>query len=269
MRLSVGASTDKGLVRQNNEDNFYVSEEAGLFLVADGMGGHASGEVASKIAVEVVRDFFDAVKAGKHLQLGTYRDEFSEAANQLASAMRLANQAIYEAAKGNPAWQGMGTTMAAVIVNKRRLAIAHVGDSRVYLVRSGSIEQLTDDHTLVSEQVKRDLISREEAKQSEMKNVLTRAVGVGPEVEVDLDELSLLEGDSLLLCSDGLTTMIDEDQMMAVVATSDDPKSACERLIALANENGGRDNITVVVAHLLKKKGFLAFLSSLLERFRR
>ena len=268
MRLSVGASTDTGLVRQNNEDNFYVAEEDGLLVVADGMGGHASGEVASRLAVEVIRDYFSSIKAGRALQFGTYEKDLSEETNNLGSAVRLANQAIYEAAQGNPLWQGMGTTIAAALITDKRLSIAHVGDSRVYLLRMGSLEQLTDDHSLVSEQVKRELISKEEAKQSEMKNILTRAVGVGAEVKVDLEEMSLLDGDTLLLCSDGLTGMVDEDDIMSVVMIAD-PATACERLVSMANENGGKDNVTVIVARVEKKKGWFASLFRFLERFRR
>jgi serine/threonine protein phosphatase PrpC len=268
VKLSVGAQTDTGLVRQHNEDNLFVAEEEGILLVADGMGGHASGEVASRIAVDVIRNYFNEVKAGRQIQVGLYRDDLSEATNNLGSAVRLANQAIYEAAQGNIVWQGMGTTIAATLIAGARLSIAHVGDSRVYLIRSGSIEQITDDHSLVSEQVKRDLISKEEARQSEMKNILTRAVGVGPEVEVDLEEMSLLDGDMLVLCSDGLTGMVDDEEIMSVV-TGSDPAAACEKLISMANENGGRDNITVIVARLERKRGWFASLFGFLQSFRR
>ena len=269
MRLVVGAHTDTGVVRHKNEDNFYVAEEEGLFVVADGMGGHASGEIASKIAVDVIRDYFKGLKTGRPLQVGAYDEGCSEATNNLGSAIRLANQAIYEAARGNILWQGMGTTIAAVLIDGKRLSIAHVGDSRVYLIRMGNLEQLTDDHSLVAEQVKRDIISEEEARQSEVKNVLTRAVGVEPEVKVDLDELGLVDGDMLLLCSDGLTGMVDEDDILLMAMSNPDPQSACGQLIAMANENGGKDNITAVIVRIEKKKGFFSFLFGLIERFRR
>ena len=257
MKLAVSGKTDIGTVRQNNEDNLYISENDGLLLVADGMGGHASGEVASKITVDIMREYFNGVKEGQQLQIGPYQDDFSQATNRLGSAIRLANQAIYEAAKGNPLWHGMGTTIAATLITGNRLSIAHVGDSRVYLIRAGSMEQLTDDHSFVSEQVKRDIISKEQAKASDMKNVLTRALGVNPDVEVDLDELSLLDGDILVLCTDGLTGMVDDDEIFAIVNTLHDPPAACEDLITRANQNGGKDNITVIIAEVEKKKGWL------------
>lgn len=269
MKFLAGTRTDKGIIRQNNEDNFYVAEGDGILLVADGMGGHASGEVASKIAVDVIRDYFDGIKTGRELQVGRYREEFSEATNKIGSAVRLANQAIYEASKGNPLWHGMGTTVVATLITGNRLSIAHVGDSRVYLVRAGDMEQLTDDHSLVSEQVKRELITKEQAKESDIKNILTRALGVNPEVEVDLDELALLNGDILILCTDGLTTMVEEDEILSVVTTTDDPDMACEKLISMANENGGRDNVTVIVARAVKKRRWFNFLFNLKEWLRR
>jgi serine/threonine protein phosphatase PrpC len=267
--LLVAGKTDVGQVRQNNEDNFFVAPDYGVLLVADGMGGHASGEVASKMAVDVVRGYFDETKDGRRLQVGEYDGEFSEETNRIGSAVRLANQAIYEASQSSPLMHGMGTTVAAVLINDRRLSIAHVGDSRVYLVRSGGIEQITDDHSLVSEQVKRDLISKEQARESEMKNILTRALGVGAEVDVELDELSLLPGDALVLCSDGLSNMVDETQILSTVTAIEDPALACERLINMANNNGGKDNITVVVARIAKKKGWLQSLFSSIKWFRR
>lgn len=269
MGLVISGKTDLGRVRQNNEDNLYFSEGDGLLLVADGMGGHASGEVASKIAIDIMRDYFNGITEGHQLQVGTYQEEFSEPTNRLGSAIRLANQAIYEAAKGNPLWHGMGTTIAATLITGNRLSIAHVGDSRVYLIRAGSMEQLTDDHSFVSEQVKREIISKEQARESEMKNVLTRALGVVPEVDVDLDELSLLDDDVLVLCSDGLTGMVEDDEIFAIVNTLHDPAVACEDLINRANQNGGRDNVTVIVAEITKKKGWLHRFLNFKEWFRR
>jgi serine/threonine protein phosphatase PrpC len=267
--LAVGAKTDTGMIRQKNEDNFCVIESSGILVVADGMGGHASGEVASKIAVDVIKGYFDAQNTGKQLQIGSYRSEFSEETNRLCSAIHLANQAVFEASRGNVQLHGMGTTIAAVLIMGKRLSIAHVGDSRVYLIRSGGIEQLTDDHSIVSEQVKRDIITREQARESEMKNILTRALGVGEDVEVDLGELSLFDNDVLLLCSDGLTNMVGDDEIIATVEAFHDPSEACGRLVDMANKNGGNDNVTVIIARLVKKKTLFYFLSRLREWFRR
>jgi serine/threonine protein phosphatase PrpC len=269
VKVLVAGKTDVGQVRQNNEDNFFTAEDGSVFLVADGMGGHASGEVASKIAVDVIREYFDGTKDGHHLQIGEYDEDFSDATNRIASAVRLANQAIYEASQGNPLFQGMGTTIAAVLISNRTLSIAHVGDSRVYLIRAGGIEQITDDHSLVSEQVKRDLITREQAKESEMKNVLTRALGINPEVEVDLDELVLLPGDMLVLCTDGLTNMVDDDDIRYVVISAGSPVLACDTLINMANANGGKDNVTAIVAKTAEKEGWLYSLFDFRKWFRR
>jgi len=263
MELLVGAKTDVGQTRKNNEDNFLVMEKPRLFLVADGMGGHASGEVASRMAVEVVRDYFHETGKKRDLQIGAYNTEYSEEANRLGSAIRLANMAIHEAAAGNPAWQGMGTTVVAGLLNGWRLSIAHVGDSRLYLIRAGGIEQLTDDHSVVAEQVKRDLISKEQAQQSEMKSILTRALGTEADVEVDLCELTLADQDALVLCTDGLSNMMTDDDIVTVVSSCRDPDAACQALVDLANGNGGKDNITVVTAYLRKEGWFSSLLKIL------
>ena len=268
MKVIVGARTDQGLVRPNNEDNFYVAEETGILVVADGMGGHASGEVASKMAIDIIRDSFNGESGENEPIIGKYNDDYSEVTNQIGSAMRLANMAVYEASQSDPRWQGMGTTLAAVIISNKRLSIAHVGDSRVYLIRAGDIAQLTDDHTLVYEQVKREIMTKEEADVSEMKNLLTRAVGIRPEVEVDLDELTLAGGDILVLCTDGLSSMMTDDDILSVVTSIEDPSAACERLVDMANDNGGQDNITVIVASM-KKSSWLSSFFNLFEWFRR
>jgi protein phosphatase len=268
-RLLAEGRTDKGFVRQNNEDNYYLDVSSGLLVVADGMGGHASGEVASKMAVDVIRDYFKNVQEGRFPVVGTYREDCSEMTNRIGSAVHLANMAVYEAAKSDSKLQGMGTTVAAVLIHGNKLSIAHVGDSRVYLVRAGDIEQLTDDHSIVYEQVKRELISRDEAQKSEMKNILTRAVGISPDVEVDFNEMTLTDGDVLILCSDGLNTMISDDDILSTVISTDGPAETCEKLIDMANNNGGRDNITVITAYVRKKKSWLSILFNFREWFRR
>jgi len=260
--------TDKGVVRPNNEDNFFIDDKGKLLVVADGMGGHASGEVASKIAVDVIRDYIQGIKEGQYTQVGHYYEEFSDITNQLGSAVRLANKAIYDAAQSNSGWQGMGTTVAAVMVNRNHLSIAHVGDSRVYLIRAGSIELLTDDHSVVYEQMKHDLLTKEEAQKSEIKNLLTRALGSLPEVDVDCNELTLANGDILVLCTDGLNSMVTDDDILSVVLVTNDPNQACDRLIDMANKAGGKDNITVIIGYMRKKRWF-SFLLNFKEWFRR
>jgi len=264
LKLFANGKTDQGLVRSNNEDNFYLDEKLGLLVVADGMGGHASGETASKLAVNVIRDYF----LGPQKVTGDYNHSHSESTNRLNSAIRLANLAVFEAAQSSPQLNGMGTTIAAVLLMGNRLSIAHIGDSRVYLVRAGNIEQLTDDHSIVNEQVKRDLITKEEAAKSEMKNILTKALGISADTEADLDELTMFEGDTLLLCSDGLNIMMTDEAILEIISFAGNPVAACDSLIKAANEKGGKDNITVVIGYLKKKKWYSALLK-FMESLRR
>ena len=236
MRFIVHGKTDKGLVRKENEDAFCIEKDLGLLAMADGMGGHASGEVASKMAIEILRESLK--KEGEPLP------------DRLSSGVRLANRMIYEAAQSQPQLNGMGTTLTALQLDGNRLSIAHVGDSRAYLIRGGVIEQITDDHTIVSEQVARGMMTREEAARSDMRNILSRALGVAPEVDVDMEELTVSEGDQLVLCSDGLSELISDDEILAEVRSSKRPELACNELVNLANQRGGEDNLTVIVAYL-------------------
>jgi protein phosphatase len=264
LNLIAAGQTDQGKVRPNNEDNFYLDEKLGLLVVADGMGGHASGETASKLAVNIIKDYF----LGTQKLIGDYDQSYSAATNKLNSAIRLANQAVFEAAESSPSLKGMGTTIAAALITDNRLSIAHIGDSRIYLLRYGDIEQLTDDHSIVNEQVKRDIITKEEAARSDMKNILTKALGIAPEVEADLNELSLFDGDCLLLCSDGLSNMVTDSSMIELLSVAQNPVLACSALVDQANENGGKDNITVVIGYIKKKKWYSA-LFNFMESFRR
>ncbi len=254
MNLTASGKTDQGLVRANNEDNFYLDEKMGLLVVADGMGGHASGEIASNLAVNVIRDYF----LGPQKLIGDPNPAYSDATNKLGCAIRLANQAVYEAAQGSPQLKGMGTTIVAVLLTGNKLSIAHIGDSRAYLIRGGQIDQLTDDHSMVNEQVKRDIITREEAAKSEMRNILTKALGISAEMETDLDELTMFGDDIFFLCSDGLNTMISDEDMLGIVSVAGNSAAACDALINAANENGGKDNVTVVVGYIKKKKWYSA-----------
>ncbi|HSV56927.1 MAG TPA: Stp1/IreP family PP2C-type Ser/Thr phosphatase [Magnetospirillaceae bacterium] len=261
MRLTAQGKTDRGLVRANNEDRYHLDETLGLLVVADGMGGHASGEIASQLAVHIIRDSFQ----GEPGPAGPDDPACSPASNRLKRAIVLANQAVYEAAQSSPQYQGMGTTIVAVLLTGNRASIAHIGDSRVYLARGGGLEQLTDDHSVVMEQVRKELISSEEAARSQMRNVLTKALGIAPDMEPDLQEMTIFDGDVLLLCSDGLHGMIDDDEILRIVGSGEDPAVACDSLIARALENGGADNVTVVLGAVRKKKwyeGLTRFLAS-------
>jgi protein phosphatase len=236
LRLIAHGKTDKGLVRKENEDAFCIEKDLGLLAIADGMGGHASGEVASKMAIEILRESFK--KGGEPLP------------ERLSSGVKLANRAIYEAAQSQSQLNGMGTTLTALQLEGNRLSIAHVGDSRAYLIRGGVIEQMTDDHTIVSEQVARGMITREDAARSDMRNILSKALGIAPEVDVDMEELTVSEGDQLVLCSDGLSELISDDEILSEVQSSKRPEIVCDELVDLAIQRGGEDNITVIVAHL-------------------
>ncbi len=264
MNLTASGKTDQGLVRANNEDNFYLDEKMGLLVVADGMGGHASGEIASKLAVNVIRDYFQ----GPQKLIGDPDPAYSDATNKLGCAIRLANQAVYEAAQSSPQLKGMGTTIVSVLLTGNKLSIAHIGDSRAYLIRGGLIDQLTDDHSMVNEQVKRDIITREEATKSAMRNILTKALGISAEMEADLDELTVFDDDIFFLCSDGLNTMISDDDMLEIVSVAGSSVVACDALINAANEKGGKDNVTVVIGYIKKKKWYAA-LFKFREFFRR
>jgi serine/threonine protein phosphatase PrpC len=254
----VAARTDQGRVRQVNEDSYSISPEQSLFVLSDGMGGAAKGEVASAMAVEAVIASLRENAAAESLEKSAANPEFSEETNALVRAIKLANQKIHEQGMRDPAFRGMGTTVVAARITGSRLSLVHVGDSRAYLLRSGRLEQLTADHSLVAEQVRQGLMNREQAAASELQSVLTRALGTEESVEVDADEIELFPRDSLLLCSDGLTRMVPEEEIAAILAQAPTAQGAAELLVSRANEYGGQDNITVVVVRLNKPKGWFA-----------
>ena len=228
MRIVAGVATDVGRVREGNEDAFVV--EPPLYAVADGMGGARAGEVASQLALSTI---VEMRKAGT----GSLEDEVREA-----------NRVIFARAGEDERYAGMGTTLTAVLASPEAIHLAHVGDSRAYLLRAGALRQLTRDHTLVDRMVTAGEITPDEAEVHPHRNVLLRALGTEPKVEVDADDIGLLEGDRVLLCSDGLTTMVTEDQILAILAaTGGKPQDAADRLVRAANRAGGIDNITVIV----------------------
>jgi protein phosphatase len=245
--VSSGLS-DVGRVRTNNEDSFRIVEALNLFILSDGMGGEAHGEVASAMAVDVINKYCESEKEDSG---ATVLDEvpatLSSRTRRLKNAVAQANFQIFQAAQKNPEQRGMGATITALWLKDTLLSIAHVGDSRAYLLRSGNLQQLTNDHSLVAEQVRRGLITPQQAEESEMQSVLLRALGAHPEVEIDVDEVAIIPRDVLLLCSDGLTRMVTEPEIAGALQAETVPSAAAERLIALANENGGIDNVTVIV----------------------
>jgi len=244
--------TDVGRKRDHNEDSFFISDDLGLYVVADGMGGHAAGEVASAKAVEVIRDFVRRCQEDDEFTWPYgINPEFDELQNTLVTSVKLANREVWRLAQEKADHHGMGTTIATFHVSGTKAAIAHVGDSRVYLVRDGKLEQRTRDHSWVNEQLVRGIISPEEAKVHRWKNVITRALGNREQVEVDVSLLELKPDDILLICSDGLCAgeKVDEAEILrAIVEHKDDLTTAAKLLIGMANDIGGPDNITVVLA---------------------
>lgn len=231
MNISVGAHTDVGRVREGNEDSFLA--DSPLFVVADGMGGHLAGDIASATAVEVIKERTGELSA--------------DDPETLAATLKEANRAIWSKADADPNVRGMGTTCTLALVDGERVEIAHVGDSRAYLFRADELRQVTEDHTLVGRMVREGRLSAEDAERHPQRSIITRALGVDEDVEVDLLTLELSDGDRLLICSDGLSSMISADQIAGVLAEAGDAQTAAEQLVELANEAGGEDNITAVV----------------------
>jgi len=248
MDIAVGAKTDVGLKRSHNEDELCVDPVLGLYLVCDGMGGRNAGEVASRLAVETIHRHMREARLNEHLpMIGAADRQFSTQTNRLASAIRLANQTIRNAAKQSAEQEGMGTTVVSAALNGQVLSVAHVGDSRMYLIRGDSIQQLTADHSLVAEHVRMGLLTEEEAERSSQKNIITRALGIDDTVDVALDEVPLIREDRVLLCSDGLTQGVKPAEILEVIRREKEPQDASERLVELANAAGGLDNTTVIL----------------------
>ena len=247
---TVRGATDVGRKRDHNEDSFLVDENLRIFAVADGMGGHAGGGIASRLAVETLQATLRARRdANPHAFQDHTSLESSLLPDVLRSSVEAACQAIFRRAQGIPALSGMGTTLTALLINHRNAFVAHVGDSRLYLIRKGQILQISDDHSLVNEQLKAGVITPEEAKSSRFRNVITRSVGFEEDVLVDLLGLEIEKGDVFLICCDGLTNLVD-DAEIAAMARSESVLYLPLRLIGLANDRGGDDNITVVALEI-------------------
>jgi protein phosphatase len=246
--------TDQGKTRPNNEDAVWVDARRGLLIVADGMGGHQSGEIASGMAIKTIPSNFDQLhKSGT---AGEIADKnFSTETNRLGFCMKMANHMIFEASKRYPQDHGMGTTCTAALITDGRLSLAHVGDSRCYLIRHGHMEQLTQDHSLVMEQVRHGLLSKDDEAVQAGQNILTRSLGTEPEVKIDLDEHPIFAGDVLMLCSDGLGKELSDERVLSMVMETRDPQELAKKLVDEANAAGGRDNITVAIARV-EKAGF-------------
>ena len=243
--------TDIGRKRKHNEDSFVIDISEGLFVVADGMGGHAAGEVAAKIAVDTIEEFIaDTSQKMESTWPFQYNHQWRFNSNRLAVAVEKANERVISAVAKQPALKGMGTTLVGGILNGSGMSLAHVGDSRAYRRRSGELRRLTDDHSWVHEQIVTGILTEEEAKSHPLKNVVTRALGGGPTVLPELQEYDLQAGDQYLFCSDGLTTMLSDDEISRVLAAGGDPETICRDLIERANDKGGLDNITAIIVEV-------------------
>ena len=239
MKLTHASCSDVGRRRETNEDKFGVDPELGLFLVSDGMGGHVAGQVASDLATDAM------LRAVKSLEKVA-----ATLSERLRYAVARANQEVYQTARKRPELTGMGTTLVALLARDGRAALAHVGDSRAYLFREGQIRQLTDDHSLVGELLRRREITEKAAREHPHRHVLTRALGVREIVEPDLAEISSSPGDVVALCSDGLTNHVRDVEIAEAVHEQADLETACKRLVDLANARGGEDNMTLVLVRV-------------------
>lgn len=248
MRIISTGMTDVGLKRGRNEDNYLINEELNLFVVADGMGGHAGGEYASAIAVNTVEEIVTSLEVDG-IEVTDATDPVEITRHKLIHAIRLAGKRIFDKAKEQPEYHGMGTTAVVLLVEGTNAFVAHVGDSRLYLVREGRIEQVTEDHSLIAEKIRHGLITPEEAKHHRMRNVITRSLGYQEEVEVDIQVRAVRSGDQFLLCSDGLSGLVSAEEMADAVSAHG-PQEAARQLIGLACERGGDDNITTIIARM-------------------
>jgi protein phosphatase len=283
--VEVAGKTDIGCVRANNEDNFGYDSRYGIFVVCDGMGGQAAGEVASKMGVDILLEYFrvggrpgvpakqpalnslapqiPAKAAPNENETSRLPAAASAEADELADAIREANRRIYEAGQHEDGRFGMGSTIVALFVRGSALTIANVGDSRIYLVRQGDIRQLTQDHSLVAEQVRLGYITPEQAQQSEMQNVILRALGAEPEVEPDVKDLMVVPGDLLLMTSDGLTRHLRDHEILATLISAPGLEIACTRLIQAAKDRGGDDNITCLLLKVVERPWYKSIFNKL------
>ncbi|SHI04328.1 Stp1/IreP family PP2C-type Ser/Thr phosphatase [Sporanaerobacter acetigenes] len=245
--MQIGVCSDIGKARENNQDSYFYSQRMDfpLFIVADGMGGHKAGEVASCMAVEIVKDFFLDKKKQNLL------DNEENLISFIEESINRANDKIYKKAISNEQYNGMGTTLTMAYFLNGKVFIGHVGDSRAYLVRDNGLMQLTDDHSLVAELVKKGSISKEEAQYHPQRNIITRAVGTSEEIDVDIKFVEIKNDDILLMCTDGLTSMIEENEIKNLLLVGSNMQESCNDLIKKANDLGGLDNITVIAMKIV------------------
>lgn len=239
MKVRSCAISDVGRKRQKNEDSYLLNDKLNVYIVADGMGGHAGGEYASRIAITTIEEKFSSESGAK------------DAEALVSSSIRDASSKILQRAEEDRALKGMGTTVICLYIDGKKAVFGHVGDSRAYLFRDKTLEQITEDHSLVNEQVKNGLITAEEAKTHQFKNIITRSVGVATEVDPDVFTRKIKSGDLFLMCSDGLSNLVDTKEMEKELQERE-AVTAAKNLVDIANKRGGDDNITVVLVHILE-----------------
>jgi PPM family protein phosphatase len=252
MRAIATGASDVGLQREHNEDSFVVLKEYDLYVVADGMGGHRAGDVASKLATETISEFFKSTANDDVTWPFHFDTNLSEEENRLLTGIRVANRQIFERSARSREYHGMGTTVVGAMFSPRkgRMYIGHVGDSRCYRVRDGKIQQLTRDHSLINDYLLAMPDLTEEQRSELPKNVITRALGMQDQVVVDLQHDDPEPGDVYVLCSDGLSGMVTDEEILKIVRNSTDIRDACTQLITRANEHGGEDNITALLVQI-------------------
>ncbi|MEF3280049.1 MAG: Stp1/IreP family PP2C-type Ser/Thr phosphatase [Elusimicrobiota bacterium] len=252
-KIDFCGKTDRGKVREHNEDNYIIDPEINFFAVADGMGGHNNGEMASKLAVELShKKFKELFLASKKPEI--INNDYSIVTNQLLAAFDFANIEIFKQSQQNEECKGMGTTLTAAVFNDSKISIVHIGDSRAYLYRKQQIIQLTEDHSYVMDQYKKGIITKEEMENSPFRNVLMKALGIHNITDYFILEEKFREGDIIILASDGLTKMIKDKEFAEIIEkTQDNISIICSNLITTANKHGGEDNITVVIAKVAKE----------------
>lgn len=254
LTVEVAGKSDIGCVRKNNEDNLGWDQQLGLYVVCDGMGGALAGEVASKMGVDLVVDYFrEGTKTGVYPDFGDAPGQVSSTGRHLISAIQRANAAIFEAGQAKQSQHGMGSTIVALVIKDNFMTIAHAGDSRIYRLRDGVLEQLTQDHSLVMEQYRRGLITLEQAETSDMQNIIIKALGSEDKVEPDVQDLIAFRNDVYLLATDGLTKLVKDEAIKTTLLNSHSLSRACEDLISAAKQKGGDDNITCLLLRVVEE----------------
>jgi protein phosphatase len=249
MKIAYHALSDVGRKRKGNEDSVFVNAEQNLFVVADGMGGHAAGEVASRVAVESINEFVCMTSGDEEITWPFGLDEsMSYDGNRLKTSVRYANNKVLAATRESSEYEGMATTVVAVLIDGGTANLAHVGDSRIYLYRGRQLTQLTSDHSWVNEQLQGGMLTAEQARSHPLRNVVTRALGGKPDLDVEMQVHEAQPGDTLLMCSDGLTTMVPDPDIQSILSNGGgEVEGTARALVDAANKAGGEDNITVIV----------------------